>query len=132
MCLNLCIVILFRKSTFQKTYSHIIYTKNGPQPWPIGDELRVNPPLLRMTVGCPKKMRKKTHDEPKNPHVLPRNLTTVTCHKCGSMGHNMRTFKGNRETNWDMPKGDNNTKKSKNTKRKKKGERKSTNVTQPT
>ncbi|KAI5422151.1 hypothetical protein KIW84_045567 [Lathyrus oleraceus] len=92
-------------------------------------ELMVNPALRKRAFGRPKKMRKKTNDEPKSPHVMPRKLVTITCHKCGSMGHNMRTRKGKSATDRDMPKDGNKTKKLKTTKVKKK---KSKSATQPT
>lgn len=92
----LSIGILCRKSTFQKTYSHIIYPTNGPQLWLVDGALMVNPPVMRRAIRRPNKTRNKSNDEPKNSHVLPRKLETVTCKKCGPMGHNKRTCKENR------------------------------------
>ncbi|KAI5384444.1 hypothetical protein KIW84_071453 [Lathyrus oleraceus] len=125
------IVLLRRKSTFQKTYSHIIYLTNGLQLWPVDGALMVNPLVMRMVIGHPKNMRNNTNDEPKNPRVLLRKLVTITCHKCGSMGHNMRTCKGNREEDRVIPKDGNKTKKSKTTKGKVKN-KKSKSGTLPT
>lgn len=65
---------------------------------------------MRREIGRPKKIRNKVNDEPRNPHVLPRKMPSVTCHKCGVMGHNMRTCKGKRAANRAIPKGGNNKK----------------------
>ncbi|XP_058766723.1 uncharacterized protein LOC131640331 [Vicia villosa] len=97
----------YSKSTFKNTYSHIVYPTNGPQLWPVDGQLSINPPVMRRAIGRPKKMRNKVNDEPRNPHVLPRKLTTVTCHKCGGMGHNKRSCKGKRGADIAIPKGGN-------------------------
>ncbi|CAK8567519.1 unnamed protein product [Lathyrus sativus] len=95
----------YRKTTFQNTCSHIIYPTNGPQLWLVDGILIVNPPVMRRAIGRPKKLRNKSNDEPKNPHVLRRKITTVTCTKYGSMEHNKRTCKGKRAADRVMPKG---------------------------
>ncbi|XP_058753081.1 uncharacterized protein LOC131626266 [Vicia villosa] len=96
------------KSTFKNTYSHIVsYPTNGPQLWPVDGQFSINPPVMRRAIGRPKKMRNKVSDEPRNPHVLPGKLTTVTCHKCGGMGHNKRSCKGKRGADIAIPKGGN-------------------------
>lgn len=118
-----------RKSNFQKTYSHIIYPTNDPKLWSVYGALMVNPPVMRRAIGRPKKTRNTTNDKSRNSHVLPRKLSTITCHKCGSMGHNMVTCKGKRAAYRTMPKGGNKIKKEKTTKGKNK---KSTSATQPT
>lgn len=125
MSLAVCFVIVCRKSTFQKNYSHIIYLTNDPQLWLVYGELIVNPPLMRRTIGRPKKMRNKINDEPKNPHVLSRKLPTVTYHKCGFMEHYMRTCKRNGAANIVMPNGGNKKKNSKITEGNKKKSNKS-------
>ncbi|CAL5198383.1 unnamed protein product [Lathyrus oleraceus] len=51
-----------------------------------------------------------------NPHVLSRRLATITCKKCGEMGHNKRSCKGKRETEREIPKGGNKVKKEKTNK----------------
>lgn len=83
-------------------------------------QLAVNPPLMRIAIGYPKKLRRKTNDEPINPHVLPRNFVTATCHKCETLGHNMRSYKGKRAADRAIPKGENKAKKENPTNTKKK------------
>ena len=74
--------------------------------------------LMRRVVGCSKNLRIKISCDPRNPHVLPIKLTTITCHKCGVMGHNMRRYKEKRDADRVRPKGGNNTKKTKTMARK--------------
>lgn len=69
--------------------------------------------LMRIAVGCSKNLRIKTNCDPRSPHVLPKNLATVTCHKCGVMGHNMRRYKEKRDADRVRPKGGNNIKNTK-------------------
>ncbi|CAK8564364.1 unnamed protein product [Lathyrus sativus] len=90
------------------SYSHIIYPTNGPQLWPLLEgQVPIKPPVLRRAIGRPKKLRNKVNDEPINPHVLPKKLTTASCHKCGAMGHNKRSCKGKRVVERVIPKGGN-------------------------
>ena len=94
---------------------------NGPQLWTDVDHVHMCPPVMRRAIGRPKKMRIKTGDEPKNPHVLSRSFSTVTCNKCGQTGHNSRTCKGKRAADRQIPKGGNKkTKQTKTTKKAKK------------
>ncbi|XP_058742388.1 uncharacterized protein LOC131614867 [Vicia villosa] len=95
------------KDTFKNIYSHIIYPTNGPQLRPLDNQSTMNPPIMRRAIGCPKKMRNKDNDEPRLKHVLPRKLATVTCHKCGGMGHNKRSCKGKTTADRAIPKGGN-------------------------
>lgn len=53
----------------------------------------------------------KINNEPITPHVLLRKLATVTCHRCGVMGHNKQSCKGKRAVDRAIPKGGNQTNK---------------------
>lgn len=108
-----CVYEFFRKSTFEKIYSNIVFPTNGPQFWPLVDHVPIYPPIMRRAIGCPKKLRNKENDEPKNPHVLSRRLATITCKTCGEMRHNKRSCKGKRVANTTIPKGGNKAKKAK-------------------
>ncbi|KAI5433562.1 hypothetical protein KIW84_020741 [Lathyrus oleraceus] len=59
-----------------------------PQLWPIDDLNTMTPPVMRRAIGRPKKQRNKMNDEPRNPHILLRRFSSVTCAKYGAMGHN--------------------------------------------
>ncbi|XP_058725528.1 uncharacterized protein LOC131596807 [Vicia villosa] len=97
----------YRKSTVMATYSHIIMPTNGPQLWPTNVTQPINPPVMRRSIGRPKKNRNKANDEPRNRKTLPRSLQTFKCKKCGSFGHNKRTCKGKRAAERAIPKGGN-------------------------
>ncbi|CAL5204562.1 unnamed protein product [Lathyrus oleraceus] len=56
------------------------------------------------------------NDEPRNPHILPRRFSTVTCAKYGAMGHNKRSCKGKRAVDRAILKGGNKSKKTKKVK----------------
>ncbi|CAL5209876.1 unnamed protein product [Lathyrus oleraceus] len=51
------------------------------------------------------------NDEPRNPHILPRRFSTVTCAKYGAMGHNKRSCKGKWVADRAIPKDGNKSKK---------------------
>ncbi|CAK8572990.1 unnamed protein product [Lathyrus sativus] len=101
------IAACYKKTTFMDTYSNIVYPTNGPQLCPIADMNTVAPPVMRRAIGRPKKQRNKTNDEPRNPHILPRRISIVTCAKGGAMGHNKMKCKGKREPDIAIPKGGN-------------------------
>ncbi|XP_058784986.1 uncharacterized protein LOC131659882 [Vicia villosa] len=102
----------YRRSTVMATYSYIIMPTNGPQLWSTNVTQPINPPVMRRSIGRPKKNRNKSNDEPRNRNILPISLQTVKCKKCGSFGHNKRTCKGKRVAERAIPKGGN--KKTKN------------------
>ncbi|CAL5198934.1 unnamed protein product [Lathyrus oleraceus] len=56
------------------------------------------------------------NDEPRNLYTLPRRFSTVTCVKCGAMGHYKRSYKAKREVDREIPKGGNKSKKTKKVK----------------
>ncbi|CAK8563502.1 unnamed protein product [Lathyrus sativus] len=97
----------YRKSTVLDTYSHIIMPTNGPRLWPVNVANPIIPPVMRRSIGRPKKNRNKANDEPRIRNTLPRTLQTVKCKKCGSFGHNKRTCKGKRAAERAIPKGGN-------------------------
>lgn len=67
----------------------------------------MNPPYVRRAPGRPKKARRKTNDEPKNPNSLRRHHSTVRCKRCGEYGHNKRTCKGKDLADREIPTGGN-------------------------
>lgn len=56
-------------------------------------------------------MKNKTNYESRNPFVMHRNFSTVTCLKCGGLSHNMRSCNGKRDADKAIPKGGNKAKK---------------------
>lgn len=51
---------------------------------------------MKKTISHPKKMLSKANDEPIDPHVLRRKITTINCHKFETIGNNKRSCKENR------------------------------------
>ena len=85
---NMASISCCRKSQCLVTYSHIVLPSNGRKLWPDTNTEHINPPAMRRSAGRPKKLRKKSNDEPVrngnaagNGGVLPRQLKTVKCMK---------------------------------------------------
>ncbi|KAK7268370.1 hypothetical protein RIF29_21068 [Crotalaria pallida] len=49
---------------------------------------------MRRAPGRPKKQRRKTNDEPRNPYKLPKQNKTTRCSERGTLGHNKTSCKG--------------------------------------
>lgn len=62
----------YRKETFLNIYRHIILPCNGPKLWPVIDADPINPPYMRRAPRRPKKQRRKTDYEARNPTKMPR------------------------------------------------------------
>ncbi|KAL6525465.1 hypothetical protein OROHE_015772 [Orobanche hederae] len=95
------------RETFLKTYDHIILPSNGPQLWPANLYPPINPPFMRRAPGRPKKVRRKTNDEPTNPYRMRRNQNTIRCTRCGDSSHNVRTCSGKTVADRVIPTGGN-------------------------
>lgn len=106
---------LCRKSTFEKTYSNNVFPTNGPQLWSMIDHIPIYLSLMRQEIDRLRKMRNKTDDESRNPHMLSRRLSII-CRKYGETGHNKMSCKEKRATYRIMPNGGNKTKKAKTNK----------------
>ncbi|KAI5404558.1 hypothetical protein KIW84_051639 [Lathyrus oleraceus] len=95
------------KPGFFITYSYIVLPSNGPRLWPATNGGKTNPPIMRKALGRPKKKTIMTNDEPTSSNVLSRNLNTIKCKSCGTLGHNSRTFKGKIAVDRQLEKGSN-------------------------
>jgi hypothetical protein len=109
--LTVLLIMLYRKQTFLDCYSNLILPSNGHKLWPevVGDPIL--PPKMRRAPGRPKKLRRKTNDEPKRPSAAggmnKRNQETVRCKRCKELGHNQRTCGGKTGADRKLPKGAN-------------------------
>lgn len=105
-CMNCNIDQVFdhlRKSTFEKTYSNIIFpTNDGPQLWHMIDHVQIYPPV-----------QNKSSDERKNLNLLSRRLAIITFKKYGEIGHYKINFKGKRLGDRAIPKIENKANKEK-------------------
>ena len=84
-------------STWKNAYSHKIGCINGKIMWKKSQiPTKLTPPKHLTQVGRPKKNRRKTKEEKAmvKDGKLSRAFKTVTCNKCGHMGHNKRSCKG--------------------------------------
>ncbi|KAH7866063.1 hypothetical protein Vadar_015026 [Vaccinium darrowii] len=84
----------FRKETYMKSYEPIVYPLNGKEMWTHTRVLGPIPPNVKKQAGRPKQLRKRGNDEPGDSTKLKRRNTTTTCSKCGKLGHNKRSCKG--------------------------------------
>ncbi|KAG5546978.1 hypothetical protein RHGRI_012869 [Rhododendron griersonianum] len=83
----------FTKSGYLTAYSYMIhpvpdmldFVETGFQP--------LNPPNSKRGSGRPKKLRRRTVDEPRDPNKVTRRGLNVTCAKCMQFGHNKRSCK---------------------------------------
>jgi hypothetical protein len=105
-----CIITLrigtCRKTTFFDTYNNLILPNNGPKLWPIVDSEPLVPPNVKRAPRRPKKLRKKSNDEPKSSRMK-RDQHTVRCSRCGIVGHNLTSCKGKTAADRMLAKGGN-------------------------
>lgn len=80
---------------YLKAYSYGLERINGQKMWPKGVGYPVEPPLVRIMPGRPKKKRRRGQDErnPNNPAKLRKIGVRITCQKCLQQGHNSRGCK---------------------------------------
>ncbi|GKA84888.1 mutator type transposase [Tanacetum coccineum] len=88
-------------STWQEMYSFKINPCNGPDMWKKSPSpITLTPPDYHTPIGRPPKKRKKSAAELFDGMVkngkLSRAGKSVTCNKCGQVGHNSRSCKGQR------------------------------------
>ncbi|GJW97579.1 hypothetical protein Tco_0179387 [Tanacetum coccineum] len=88
-------------ATWQKTYSYTIGCLNGRVMWKKSQiPTTLTPPKHNTPVGRPRKNRRKSKEEKAKmvkDGKLSRAYKTVTCMKCGNLGHNSRSCKGQKD-----------------------------------
>ncbi|GJT04141.1 mutator type transposase [Tanacetum coccineum] len=88
-------------ATWQKTYSYTIGCLNGRVMWKKSQiPTTLTPPKHNTPVGRPRKNRRKSKEEKAEmvkDGKLSRAYKTVTCMKCGNLGHNSRSCKGQKD-----------------------------------
>ncbi|GKF51042.1 mutator type transposase, partial [Tanacetum coccineum] len=88
-------------STWQEMYSFKINPCNGPDMWKKSQSpITLTPQDYHTPIGRPPKKRKKSSAELFDSMVkngnLSRAVKSVTCNKCGQVGHNSMSCKGQR------------------------------------
>ncbi|XP_056170809.1 uncharacterized protein LOC115666035 isoform X1 [Syzygium oleosum] len=91
----------FSMEKFRQTYSHVVHAVDSKDTWPAREHLL--PPDVPKQVGRKKKQRTKSVNEVADSNLktrkkkvvrepagikLKRQNTTITCGKCGGLGHN--------------------------------------------
>ncbi|GJV65436.1 hypothetical protein Tco_1476264 [Tanacetum coccineum] len=89
----------YRLETWAHVYSFKVNPCNGRDMWPIVESRTVIiPPLYKPPIGRPPKKRKKSNDEIASQSAssgkLSRKGKSVSCGKCGNVGHNMKGCRG--------------------------------------
>ncbi|KAK9066298.1 hypothetical protein SSX86_013619 [Deinandra increscens subsp. villosa] len=88
---------IYTMERWKEVYSHRINPLNGRAMWEKSDLPTVlTPPTHHVQVGRPKKARKRSAgemDDISSGRMSKKNMT-IKCGKCGNMGHNQRTCKG--------------------------------------
>ncbi|KAF6142933.1 hypothetical protein GIB67_003889 [Kingdonia uniflora] len=73
-------------SSYVKTFSGSVLAISDPSLWDKTVNIEVLPPPLEREAGRPRKVRRKGDDE--------GGSQQKRCHKCGHLGHNLKTCKG--------------------------------------
>lgn len=84
----------FYKDIYLRTYSNLISPINGVDLWPESCKTLLHEPFVETQPGKHKKKRRLEGGEKRNDYKLGKNIASMTCKKCGNVGHNKRTCKG--------------------------------------
>ncbi|GJU62499.1 hypothetical protein Tco_1244334, partial [Tanacetum coccineum] len=89
----------YRLETWAHVYSFKVNPCNGRDMWPVVESRTVIiPPLYKPPIGRPPKKRKKSNDEIASQSAssgkLSRKGKSVSCGKCGNVGHNRKGCRG--------------------------------------
>ena len=78
----------FRRSTYEETYTPIIYPVNGPNVWEMNTNIEVMPPAKRILPGRPKKKRRlESWELRKDDMRVRQGGTQKRCAICRQLGH---------------------------------------------
>ncbi|GKB73379.1 hypothetical protein Tco_0934791 [Tanacetum coccineum] len=89
----------YRLETWAHVYSFKVNPCNGRDIWPVVESRTVIiPHLYKPPIGRPPKKRKRSNDEIASQSAssgkLSRKDKSVSCGKCGNMGHNRKGYRG--------------------------------------
>ena len=93
----------FKRDKYLETYSHVLQPINGPDMWPQTGKIPLDPPIVHVQPGRPKKARKRDQHEPPKVEKLGKRRVKMTCTKCGNTGHNQRSCKRNTQQTAQAP-----------------------------
>ena len=83
----------YKKESFLRAYTPVIYGINGPSMWPKTSDKPLQCPEFKKQRGRPKKARQLQSDEVRvgGTTKLRRNYIKIRCSKCNQQGHNKTT-----------------------------------------
>lgn len=86
----------YKVTTYLSCYGNGLGPINGREMWPTTDHPVILPPDVKKRAGRPKKARRREPEEqePVDPTRVGRKGVKMTCGKCGQVGHNRRSCKG--------------------------------------
>ena len=84
---------MYKKESFLRAYTPVIYGINGPGLWPKTSHRPLQCPEFKKQRGRPKKARQLQSDEVRvgGTTKLRRNYIKIRCSKCNQQGHNKTT-----------------------------------------
>jgi hypothetical protein len=89
----------FTIEVYKKAYAQIIYPMPSEEQWIKTNHDKLEPPRGRITLGRPKKQRRRALNEsrdPKNPNRMRKFGARIKCRKCHGLGQNKRSCPFNR------------------------------------
>ncbi|GAV70303.1 hypothetical protein CFOL_v3_35102, partial [Cephalotus follicularis] len=84
----------YHKETYLRAYTPLIQPINGKDKWPKSLRTPPMPPVQKKQSGRAKVKRIMDPSEPANPYKLKRKHQPYKCTRCGSLGHNKKSFPG--------------------------------------
>ncbi|GAB2230256.1 hypothetical protein Droror1_Dr00014514 [Drosera rotundifolia] len=86
----------YQKKAYLDTYSFTIHLMSSQPNWISSNLPRLEPPIIRVPIGRPRKERRRARDEPRkdqNTSRMSRTGVQMTYQKCFKTGHNARGCK---------------------------------------
>jgi hypothetical protein len=83
----------FTVEMYKKAYEPVIYPMPSQEQWIPTQHDKLEPPVSRVALGRPKKVRKRQVDEhrdPKNPNRMRKFGARMKCSMCKGRGHNKK------------------------------------------
>ncbi|XP_059306282.1 uncharacterized protein LOC132057682 [Lycium ferocissimum] len=78
--------------TFMKVYSYFLDPLPNMKMWPKTNNMKIEPPALKVMPGRPKKKRRKDKDESRKKYgKLSKKGVQMTCSTCHQLGHNKKS-----------------------------------------
>jgi hypothetical protein len=76
---------------YKKAYNAIVYHMPGEDQWIKTNCDHVNPPMIRIQPGRPRRLRTRGREEPRNQYRMRKGGVSMRCSRCRGIGHNIRT-----------------------------------------